>query len=118
MTGVQTCALPISCTTYRSDNEQVVGMAQPGTLHFETEAVFNSLLKYLPSARSEPQRRRRDIFIESTGKAIQAPWERHVRLVPGMCRSCGACALFDGKIYKHVAPTALKRVFQQAANRH
>ena len=61
------------CTTYRSDNEQVVGMAQPSTLHFETEAVFNSLLKYLPSARSEPQRRRRDIFIESTGKAIQAP---------------------------------------------
>ena len=30
------------------------------------------------------------------------------------CRSDGACAFFDGRIYRHAAPTALKRVFQQA----
>ena len=37
------------------------------------EDLPNSLLKYLPSARSEPQRRTRDMFIESIEKTNQAP---------------------------------------------
>ena len=37
------------------------------------EDLPNSLLKYLPSARSEPQRRRRDMFIEASGQSAKAP---------------------------------------------
>ena len=83
--------------------------------YYVTRRRTNSLLKNLQTTLGKPQRRKRNMFIERSGKTIQAPWERHVRLIAGTCRSYGACALFNAKIYKHVAPMALNEVFQQAA---
>ena len=56
------------------------------------------------------------MFIEFIGKTTKAPEERHRRWLPGTCRSSGACPLFPGKLYKHVAPTVLKQFFNRLLN--
>ena len=80
------------------------------------QRFLGSLLKNLQTTLGKPQRRKRNMLIERSGKTIQAPQERHVRLIAGTCRSYGAGALFNAKIYKHVAPMALNEVFQQAVS--
>jgi len=57
------------------------------------------------------------MFIEFIGKTTKAPEERHRRWLPGTCRSSGACALFPGRIYKHVAPTVRKRFCNRLLSR-